>query len=299
MSSGVLLMHKPQGFTSFDVIAKLRGILKIRRLGHTGTLDPMAEGVLPVLVGTATKACDILPDETKAYRAGFRLGCVTDTQDSTGQVLETASVNVSREMLETAMGKFVGEILQIPPMYSAVQIDGKRLYDLAREGKIVERPARPVTVFSLKLLAYDASAGEGEMEICCGKGTYVRTILHDIGAALGCGGCMTSLVRTVACGFSLEQCYDFAQIAQIMQEGRLDEILLPTASLFDSLPKLMLTEGQAKAYRNGVKLTLSRLNGLTEAERYSVYDAAAQFIGLANADREEGVLRICKNFEER
>lgn len=299
MSSGVLLMRKPQGFTSFDVIAKLRGILKIRRLGHTGTLDPMAEGVLPVLVGAATKACDILPDETKAYRAGFRLGCVTDTQDSTGTVLATAPVNVSKELLETVMRQFVGEIQQVPPMYSAVQIDGKRLYDLAREGKTVERPARTVTVFSLSLLAYDAAAGEGVMEIVCGKGTYVRTILHDIGTVLGCGGCMTSLVRIAACGFRLEDCYGFAQVEQIMQEGRLDEILLPTASLFDALPKLILNEGQAKAYRNGVKLPLARLNGVTEAQRYSVYDAAGTFIGLAEADREEELLRIYKNFEER
>ncbi len=297
--SGVLVMNKPAGFTSFDVIAKLRGILKIRRLGHTGTLDPMAEGVLPVLVGSATKACDILPDETKAYRAGFRLGCVTDTQDCTGTVLATSAVSVSHEQLETALTAFVGEIQQIPPMYSAVQIDGKRLYDLAREGKTVERPARTIFVHSLRLLAYDAQTGEGMVEIVCGKGTYVRTILHDVGQRLGCGGCMTSLVRTAACGFTLEQSYGFADIEQIMAEGRLEEILFPTAALFESLPKLVLSEGQAKAYRNGVKLSLQRLKGLTAADRYAVYDPAAVFIGLAETDREAQVLRVFKNFEER
>lgn len=299
MSSGVLLMHKPQGFTSFDVIAKLRGILKIRRLGHTGTLDPMAEGVLPVLVGAATKACDILSDETKAYRAGFRLGCVTDTQDSSGTVLSETSVNVPQDVLETVLPQFVGDIQQLPPMYSAVQVNGKRLYDLAREGKTVERPTRVVTVSSLILTAYDAATGEGVLEIVCGKGTYVRTIIHDIGEKLGCGACMTSLVRTMACGFRLENCYSFAQIEAIMQEGRLEQILLPTASLFETMPKLMLSETQAKAYRNGVKLTLSRVEGITDADRYSVYDAAGKFIGLAQAAREENLLRIYKNLEER
>lgn len=297
--SGVLVMNKPAGFTSFDVIAKLRGILKIRRLGHTGTLDPMAEGVLPVLVGSATKACDILPDETKAYCAGFRLGCVTDTQDSTGTVLATSEVTVSEEQLTAVLAEFVGELQQIPPMYSAVQIDGKRLYDLAREGKTVERPARTVFVQSLRLLSYDPQTGEGSVEITCGKGTYVRTILHDVGQRLGCGGCMTSLVRTAACGFTLEQSHGFADVEQIMAEGRLAEVLFPTAALFASLPKLRLSEGQAKAYRNGVKLSLQRLHDVTAAERYTVYDPAGVFIGLAETDRDAQVLRVFKTFEER
>ena len=298
MSSGILLMNKPQGFTSFDVIAKLRGILKIRRLGHTGTLDPMAEGVLPVLVGAATKACDILPDESKCYRAGFRLGCVTDTQDSTGTVLSTAEVNVTKDQMLSILPQFLGSIQQIPPMYSAVQINGRRLYDLAREGKVVDRPARTVEIQSLKLLAYDAQSGTGELEITCGKGTYVRTVLHDIGSVLGCGCCMTSLVRTVACGFKLKDCYGFAEIETVMRQQQLDDILLPTASLFASLPKLCLSEAQARQYRNGVKLSLHRLQGITSAQRYAVYDEAYCFIGLASAEFETGMLRVFKNFEE-
>ncbi len=297
--SGILIMNKPRDFTSFDVIAKLRGILKIRRLGHTGTLDPMAEGVLPVLVGTATKACDILPDETKAYRAGFRLGVVTDTQDITGQVLSTAAVSVTKEVLEAVIPRFIGAIKQVPPMYSAVQINGKRLYDLAREGKTVERAARSITVHDITILQYDAAAGEGVLEITCGKGTYVRTILHDIGEALGCGACMTSLTRTVASGYALADAYTFADVEQIMAEGRLAEVLQPTESLFAALPKLILSEGQAKMYRNGVKLSLDRIKGICAAERYTVYDTASTFIGLAQADREEQVLRVFKNFEER
>ncbi len=297
--SGILIMNKPRDFTSFDVVAKLRGILKIRRLGHTGTLDPMAEGVLPVLVGTATKACDILPDETKAYRAGFRLGLVTDTQDITGKVLSTAKANVTAAQLEAVIPQFVGEIQQIPPMYSAVQIDGKRLYDLAREGKTIERPARSITVHDITLVQYDAAAGEGVLEITCGKGTYVRTILHDIGAVLGCGACMTSLMRTMASGYSLADAYTFAEVEQIMAEGRLEAVLQPTQSLFAALPKLILSEGQAKLYRNGVKLSLERVRGISQAERYTVYDTAGVFIGLAQADREEQLLRVFKNFEER
>lgn len=297
--SGILIMNKPRDFTSFDVIAKLRGILKIRRLGHTGTLDPMAEGVLPVLVGSATKACDILPNETKAYRAGFRLGVVTDTQDSTGTVLSTAEVHITQAMLEAVLPQFVGEIQQVPPMYSAVQINGKRLYDLAREGKTVERPARDVTVYDITLASYDEAAGEGVVEITCGKGTYVRTILHDMGAKLGCGACMTSLTRTMASGFSLADAVTFADVEQIMAEGRLAEVLQPTQSLFADLPKLTLSEGQAKLYRNGVKLSLDRLGGISAADRYTVYDTAGVFIGLAQADREEQLLRVFKNFEER
>ncbi len=297
--SGILVMNKPRDFTSFDVIAKLRGILKIRRLGHTGTLDPMAEGVLPVLVGTATKACDILPDETKAYRAGFRLGLVTDTQDITGKTLSTAAVNVTGSQLEAVIPRFIGEIQQIPPMYSAVQIDGKRLYDLAREGKTIERPARSITVHDIIITQYDAAAGAGVLEITCGKGTYVRTILHDIGAVLGCGACMTSLTRTMASGYSLADAHTFADVEQIMAEGRLEAVLQPTQSLFAALPRLTLPQGQAKLYRNGVKLSLERVCGISQADRYTVYDTEGVFIGLAQADREEQLLRVFKNFEER
>lgn len=297
--SGILIMNKPRDFTSFDVIAKLRGILKIRRLGHTGTLDPMAEGVLPVLVGSATKACDILPNETKTYRAGFRLGVVTDTQDITGTVLSSTEVHITQAILEAVLPQFVGEIQQVPPMYSAVQINGKRLYDLAREGRIIERPARNVTVYDITLVCYDVAAGEGIVEITCGKGTYVRTILHDMGAAVGCGACMTSLIRTMASGFILADALCFADVEQIMSEGRLAEVLQPTQSLFATLPKLILSDGQARMYRNGVKLSLDRLRGVSDEERYAVYDTAGGFIGLAQADHEAQLLRVFKNFEER
>ena len=294
--NGILVMNKPQGFTSFDVIGKLRGILKMRRLGHTGTLDPMAEGVLPVLIGTAAKACDILPDETKAYRAGFRLGTVTDTQDSTGNVLETHDADVTEAELLAVLPQFTGEIRQIPPMYSAVQINGKRLYELAREGKEIERPARTVTVHGITLTEFAPAAQCGTLEIVCGKGTYVRTVIHDLGRTLGCGGCMTSLVRTAACGFTLADAHTFDEVQQAADSGTLESLIVPADRLFTALPAVTLSEAQTRLYKNGVRLDLNRVRGISaETVRYRVYGCDGSFFGLADADREEGCLRIYKN----
>lgn len=295
VQSGILVMNKPQGFTSFDVIGKLRGILKMKRLGHTGTLDPMATGVLPVLIGTAARAADILPDETKAYRADFQLGTVTDTQDSTGNVLETHAFSVSEAELLQAMPQFTGALMQIPPMYSAVQVDGKRLYELARAGKEIERPARAVHVDAFELLRYDAAAGCGTVEIRCGKGTYVRTLLHDLGITLGCGACMTALVRTAACGFSLADAHTFEAVQQAADDGSLEMLIVPTDRLFSMLPAIRLGETQAKLYRNGVKLELRRVAGITDAEKYRIYAADGTFFGLAAADFAAGSLRVFKN----
>lgn len=293
--SGVLVMDKPQGFTSFDVIGKLRGILKMKKLGHTGTLDPMATGVLPVLVGTAARACDILPDERKAYRAAFQLGTVTDTQDSTGNVLETHEFSVTEAEILKLLPQFTGEIEQIPPMYSAVQVNGKRLYELAREGKVIERPARRVHVEQLTLEAFDPETGSGVLEIQCGKGTYVRTILHDLGTALGCGCMMTALRRTMACGFTLDEAYTFETVQAAADSGSADALIIPTDRLFAALPEITLGEAQARLYRNGVKLELRRVQGITAAPRYRIYAPERAFLGLAEADREHGLLRVYKN----
>ena len=217
--SGILPVNKPQGWTSFDVVAKLRGVLKIKRLGHAGTLDPMATGVLPVFVGKATKACDILPDTKKAYIAGFKLGMTTDTLDITGKVLEQKQANVSREQLEGIKAQFVGEITQLPPMYSAVKVDGKRLYQLAREGKTVERTPRKCVVHSIEITAFDEALQQGTLEISCEKGTYVRTVIDDMGQALGVGAVMTSLVRTYSGGFDIESCLTIDEIAKLVIRG--------------------------------------------------------------------------------
>ena len=294
--NGILCVDKPQDFTSFDVVAKLRGILQMKRLGHGGTLDPMATGVLPVFVGSATKACDIMPDSTKSYTAGFRLGVTSDTQDIWGEVREYSDMAVSREDIEAVIPAFTGEIMQLPPMYSAVQVNGRRLYDLARQGVEVEREARQVTVSRLSLTGYSSDKREGRLEICCGKGTYIRTIINDIGEKLGCGGIMTSLVRTSSGGFSLADCHTLEEIQQARDEGRLEELILPIDRVFAMLPELRLGEAQTRMYRNGVKLDLSRISGIVSgAVQYRVYGSDGAFIGTADADAQSGILRIGKN----
>ena len=294
--NGVLVVNQPKAFTSFDVVAKLRGILQMKRLGHGGTLDPMATGVLPVFVGTATKACDIMPDNSKSYIAGFRFGAVSDTQDIWGEVTEKSDNAVSRDDIEDILPCFIGNIMQLPPMYSAVQVNGQRLYDLARKGIEVERTPREVQINKLEILSYDENTREGTLSIECGKGTYVRTIISDMGDKLGTGGIMTSLVRTSSGGFTLEECYTFEQIQQAKDEGRLEELILPIDRVFTMLPKLRLNEAQTKMYRNGVKLDLSRIHNIREdKDCYSVYGSDGKFIGTAVPDRENGVLRVGKN----
>lgn len=295
---GVLCMHKPQQFTSFDVIGKLRGILRIRRLGHTGTLDPMATGVLPILVGKATRACDILPDQDKTYRASVHFGMETDTEDIWGsQTAVYPEMQVTRAQLEQVLPQFVGEISQLPPMYSAVSVGGARLYTLARKGVTVERPARTVRVDSIVLEHWDAAQQTAVLTVSCGKGTYIRTLLSDIGKALGGGGVMTSLCRTSASGFRLEQCYTFEQVAQMCQAGTLQQYLIPTEKLFERLPAVYLSEKLSRLYANGVKLSLEQVADLLPtADRYRVYGAGGRFLGTAVTDRAAQVLRVEKNF---
>lgn len=294
--NGILCINKPQDFTSFDVVAKLRGILGMKRLGHAGTLDPMATGVLPVFVGTATKACDIMPDNSKSYSAGFRLGQTTDTQDVTGKILTTSDKSVAENDINKIIPEFMGKIMQTPPMYSAVQVNGQRLYDLARQGIEVERPPREIEVENISLVDYDEKTRTGNISISCGKGTYIRTIIHDIGEKLGCGGIMTSLVRTSASGFTLDDCYTFEQVQQARDENNLESLILPVERVFNSLPKLRLNEQQTKLYRNGVKLDLSRIHNIkADCNLYSVYGFDGAFIGTALAEHENGILRVGKN----
>ncbi len=294
--NGILCVNKPQDFTSFDVVAKLRGILKMKRLGHGGTLDPMATGVLPVFVGNSTKACDIMPDNTKSYRAGFRLGETSDTQDVTGTVLSKSDIAVSESDILALLPSFTGKILQLPPMYSAVQVNGKRLYDLARQGVEVERTPREIEVSSLRIIEYNPDTREGILEIFCGKGTYIRTIINDIGEEIGCGGIMTSLVRTSSGGFTLDDCHTFDEIQKYADEGRIEELILPIDRVFSSLPKINLNAGLTSMYKNGVKLQLDKLHNIKQnTELYAVYGSECGFIGTAHADFENGVLRIGKN----
>ncbi len=290
---GVICVNKPAGFTSFDVIAKMRGILKMKRLGHAGTLDPMATGVLPVLAGRATKACDILPDRDKTYKAGFKLGITTDTQDITGTVTsEKSAEKIGFETVEAALERFRGDIMQVPPMYSAVSVNGKRLYELARKGVEVEREARPVTIYRLELLEYDGAKQCGTLDISCSKGTYVRTLINDMGDALGCGGVMTSLVRTAACGFALEDC---VTLEQLQETEDISKLVKPVEELFADCPALKLHGAQERMYRNGVKLDLDKINVDKNPVRIRVYGGDG-FIGTAVPDCENGVLRAERNF---
>ena len=292
--NGVLLVDKPADWTSHDVVAKLRGVFGETRIGHAGTLDPMATGLLVVFLGRATKAVSFAEAREKRYIARLRLGVVTDTQDITGRVLAQREQHVTRSELEAALSAFRGEILQVPPMYSAIKVDGKRLYDVARCGGEVERAARPVTIHRLELIG--SIDGDWLLDVTCSKGTYIRTLCHDLGEKLGCGGIMTSLVRTSSGGFTLADCFTFEQIQQARDENRFEELILPIERVFAKLPKLKLNEVQTRMYRNGVKLDLARVRNIRDdADDYAVYGFDGAFIGTALTDRENGILRVAKN----
>ena len=296
--NGILCMNKPQDFTSFDVIGKLRGILHMKRLGHTGTLDPMATGVLPILVGTATKACDILPNQDKTYQATVVFGKATDTLDIWGKPLQDyPEQHVTEAALRAILPEFLGDITQLPPMYSAVSVNGKRLYELARKGETVERPTRTVHIDAITLDAFDETQQTATLTVSCGKGTYIRTLLSDIGQRLGGDAVMTALTRTAACGYPLQDCLTFEQVAAAMADGTLEEHLLPTDSLFSSYPKLRLNAAQERMFCNGVKLDLNRLRNLQpDQDIYTVYGATGTFLGTALADRTQQELRIGKRY---
>ncbi|HPE15572.1 MAG TPA: tRNA pseudouridine(55) synthase TruB [Oscillospiraceae bacterium] len=259
MASGVLVVDKEAGWTSHDVVARLRGVLHERRIGHAGTLDPMATGVLPVLVGRATRAMEFLEHGEKTYEAALRLGVVTDTQDVTGTVLETHRTDVSPETLERALGAFRGDILQIPPMYSAVKIGGKKLYELARAGKEIERKPRPVTILRL-VCTGRAENGDWLLTVTCSKGTYIRTLCHDIGAALGCGGALAALRRTAAAGFTLG---DAVTLWDVEREGA--SLLRPVDVCFARYPSLTLDAARERLCRNGNAFSADAPDGRVRA----------------------------------
>ena len=298
--NGILLIDKPQGWTSFDVIGKLRGVLHTKRLGHAGTLDPMATGVLPVFVGYATKACGILPDDTKADIAGFQLGQVSDTLDCTGELLEThAFTGITAGQITEQLSSMTGDVMQLPPMYSAVKVGGKKLYELARQGKTVERTPRRVRIDKLELTAFDPETGAGTLCMTCGSGTYVRTVIDDLGRALGCGAVMTSLRRTLSNNFRIERCVTIEQVQALADAGNAESAIIPIAEVFQVLPPLRLNEKQTRLYRNGVKLELRQLEKqLLAGDRFAVYGTPDGFLGTALADRENGILRIERNLIE-
>ena len=288
MANGILIIDKPQDWTSMDVCAKLRRVLGERRIGHAGTLDPMATGVLPVFVGRATRAVEFASEGEKEYLAGLRLGQITDTQDTTGTVLETHPADVTLEALEAALEPFRGNIQQIPPMYSAIKIQGKKLYELARKGREVERPPRNITIHALTV-EEQVSGTDFLIRVRCSKGTYVRTLCHDIGRALGCGGTMFSLRRTMAAGFTLAQSHP---LTEVLEHPDPASLLIPVDAYFSGRPELRLRPEAEKKVRNGVSFPLPG----TEDGEYRVYGAKGEFLALSRVER--GTLRTIKSFFE-
>ena len=299
--NGIIVIDKQKDWTSFDVVAKLRGIFHEKRIGHGGTLDPMATGVLPVFVGKAARACDILPDETKAYEAEFRLGVTTDTLDITGKILSERTADKTMREVELAAEKFVGDIMQIPPMYSAVKVGGKKLCNLAREGVTIERPPRPVTVYEIVITAFDEKTQSGSMSVRCRKGTYIRSVIDDMGKELGCGAVMTELRRTYSAGFDIKNSYTIAQVEEMFKNGQTDGILMSVDKAFEGVYNKIasLDKRLTPLYKNGVKLSvgqtgLSLSDGISDNEKILVYGFDEEFLGLAQITDE--TLKSIKNF---
>ena len=281
---GLINVYKERGFTSHDVVAKLRGILKQKKIGHTGTLDPEAEGVLPVCLGKATKVCELLTDKDKTYQAVLLLGMETDTQDTTGTVTARAPVTASEEDVREAVQSFTGSYDQIPPMYSALKINGKKLYDLARAGKEVERKARTVQIHEIRI--EEIALPRVTMTVTCSKGTYIRTLCYDIGRKLGCGGCMEKLLRTRVERFTLEEAYTLSQIEKIRDEGQLEEILTPVDRLFSQYPLFQAVSEAEKRLENGNPLLCEELTEVKEPEHgpVRIYAADGRFSGIYQYD---------------
>ena len=292
--TGILPVKKPQKFTSFDVIGKLRGVTRTRKIGHSGTLDPMATGVLPLFFGGATKCCDILPNEDKRYVADVKFGIITDTQDVFGRVLKENESDVSKEEFEHVMLEFIGKQMQTPPMYSAVKVNGRPLYDLAREGKVVERAQKEIEVYDIKLLEFDEHAQTARIEVSCGKGTFIRTLINDMGETLGCGASMSALERTMAAGFDISECYTIAEVEEMMQNGTFEEHLIPIERIYSDLPRLVLSDFDKRLYRSGVPLELQKRGWGGIPGNIAVFDESGMLLGISFMDEEANELKLRK-----
>lgn len=287
--NGIILIDKPQEWTSHDVVGKLRGILHERRIGHSGTLDPLATGLLVIFVGRATRAVEFAEADTKEYIAGLRLGISTDTQDITGRVISSGGAVPDEFQLRKALEKFKGELEQIPPMYSAIKVGGKKLYELARKGESIERRSRHITVFDLDI------AGRADddyvLRVSCSKGTYVRTLCNDIGQALGCGGCMSSLRRTKAGVFSVEDAHTIAEVQEAVDRGEAESLIIPLDTLLSEFNKLTVPAVAEKKLRNGSIVNISAPDG-----KYRVYSESNEFLLLGEV--QSGRLKTIKSFFE-
>ncbi len=284
---GIICINKPKNITSFGVVSKLRGILGIKKIGHTGTLDPMATGVLPVLLGTSTRFLDFLPDSDKGYRASFILGKTTDTLDITGTVLAESEVTASGEDILRLLPSFTGKIMQLPPMYSAKSVNGTRLYDLARQGIEIEREKCEVEIKKLELIGDEN--GEYIIDVLCSKGTYIRSLIDDIGKALGCGAVMASLVRTRAMGFDLSDCVTLDELQARKDRGEgFDDLIIPITEIFKDYKRVYVSPAQAKRFSNGGALDISRIKKAPPKDEVcTVFSPDNSFLGLGKNNGEE------------
>ncbi|MCQ2470499.1 MAG: tRNA pseudouridine(55) synthase TruB [Clostridia bacterium] len=295
--TGFICINKPQGITSFITANRVRRIASVKKTGHTGTLDPMATGVLPVMLGGATKFADFIPSSGKAYIADILLGVETDTYDVTGTVLQEKEVNVTSEEFKHAVEAFTGEIQQVPPMYSAISQNGVRLYQLARKGVEVEREKRNVTIYSAEILEKKADNLYSVL-FSCSAGTYIRSLAFDIGRFLGCGACLKSLQRTYSNGFSIEDAITLEEAAALAEEGKLEEKIIPVEKVMEVYPEVTVSEAQAKRFKNGGALALNRIKGFSGSGLFRVYSPEKEFLGLGKTNEETKELDIARLYIE-
>ena len=296
--NGVIIINKEKDYTSFDVIAVVRKLLKQRKCGHTGTLDPNARGVLPVLLGSATKAQDILVDHDKEYLAHFRFGLETDTLDIWGKVLKEEKSDISEDDIRKILPQFTGKIKQIPPMFSSVMINGRRLYDLAREGKTVERQQREIEIYDLSLKSFDRKSQSGSIFVRCSKGTYIRTLIDDIAKRLGTVGVMTDLLRTAACSYTIDEAVTLDELKEAVENGNEGRYIRSVESLFLSYDEIKVTGKQSIRFQNGNPLDLDRtgIKNREDGKIYRVKNKDGAFLSLGVVDNQSNSLKLYKHF---
>ncbi len=304
MYNGIINVYKEAGYTSHDVVARLRGICKQKKIGHTGTLDPDAVGVLPVCLGNGTRLCDMLTDRQKEYVAVLRLGLATDTQDISGKVLSEKEVTISPEDVKKIIMSFQGDLLQTPPMYSALKVNGQKLYELARQGKEVERVARPITVYEIEIL--EEAHPDYTIRVSCSKGTYIRTLCHDIGQQAGCGAVMASLTRTRVGEFKIEDAYTISRLEEFAKEETLSERVTSVEKMFESLMDILVKEDGMKALNNGNQLTVDEISSISgkavetltlrNGQEFKVYSFEKSFFGIYKYEESRKLFSPVKMF---